>query len=41
VSDLYARAHLEIVEPIRYGRWSGSADGLSYQDVVVARPREL
>jgi SAM-dependent methyltransferase len=39
VSDLYRRASLEIVEPIRYGRWSGTAEGLSYQDIVVARPR--
>jgi SAM-dependent methyltransferase len=40
VSDLYRRANLEIVKPIRYGRWSGAADGLSYQDVVVARRLE-
>jgi SAM-dependent methyltransferase len=40
VSDLYRRASLELLEPIRYGRWSGAADGLSYQDVLVARPRE-
>lgn len=37
VAGLYRDADLEIAEPIRYGRWSGRRDGLSYQDIVVAR----
>jgi SAM-dependent methyltransferase len=38
VRALYGRAGLELEEPIRYGRWSGGA-GLSYQDIVIARPQ--
>jgi len=30
---------LEIVEPIRWGSWSGRADYLSYQDLLVVRKR--
>jgi SAM-dependent methyltransferase len=37
---LYDASGLEIEGPIRHGRWSGAADGLSYQDIVVARRRE-
>jgi SAM-dependent methyltransferase len=37
VGELYLRAGLEIVDPIRFGRWSGVEGGFSYQDVVVAR----
>jgi len=40
VAGLYRGAGLDIVEPIRYGRWPGSTDGLSYQDIVDARTRE-
>jgi GT2 family glycosyltransferase/SAM-dependent methyltransferase len=32
-----AAHRLEIDEPIRYGRWCGRLDGLSLQDIVVAR----
>lgn len=39
VRELYARLGLAIQEPIRFGRWSGRSDGLSYQDIVVARKR--
>jgi SAM-dependent methyltransferase len=37
VRDSVAHAGLEIVEPIRFGTWSGRDEGASYQDVVVAR----
>lgn len=30
---------LEIIPPIHYGTWSGRTDGLSYQDIVLVRPR--
>jgi SAM-dependent methyltransferase len=40
VRALYDASGLEIDGPIRHGRWSGAADGLSYQDIVVARLRE-
>ena len=36
VRGLYQRHHLAIMEPIRYGSWSGKPDYLSYQDIVVA-----
>ena len=36
VRELYARNGLIIEEPIRFGKWSGRADGLSYQDIVLA-----
>ena len=39
VRERYARAGLEIVEPIRFGGWSGRADGVSSQDIVVAVKR--
>ncbi len=35
----YARAGLEIVEPIRFGQWSGRPGGASSQDIVVAVKR--
>lgn len=37
VRGVYQARGLRIVEPIRYGRWSGRADGLSLQDIVIAR----
>ncbi|MDQ6947233.1 MAG: class I SAM-dependent methyltransferase [Actinomycetota bacterium] len=37
VRDDIERAGLEIVEPIRWGSWSGRANGLSLQDMVIAR----
>lgn len=40
VRELYDASGLELEEPIRYGRWSGSVEGLSYQDLVVARRGE-
>ena len=40
VRGLYDASGLELEEPIRYGRWSGSAEGLSYQDIVVAQRSE-
>ena len=36
IRELYRKHGLEIVEPIRFGFWSGRKDGLSYQDLVVA-----
>jgi SAM-dependent methyltransferase len=39
VRELYARAGLEIDEPIRPGTWSGG-EGLSYQDLVIAHRAE-
>ena len=41
IRQCYARCGLEIVEPIRYGGWSGRANGLSGQDVVLARKRAV
>lgn len=35
--SLLVRNQLEVVEPIRFGRWSGNPDGFSYQDIVIAR----
>jgi len=31
-------AGLGLCEPVRYGTWSGREDGLSLQDIVLARP---
>jgi len=36
VRELYRRARLTVVEPIRYGSWCGRREFLSFQDVVVA-----
>lgn len=36
VRGLYQSHHLAIMEPIRYGSWSGRPDYVSYQDIVVA-----
>ncbi len=36
IRELYSKHELEIVEPVRFGSWSGRKDGLSYQDIVVA-----
>lgn len=37
IRELYRKYELRISEPIRYGSWSGRADGLSFQDIVVAQ----
>lgn len=37
IRQMYDEAGLRIVEPIRYGSWSGRSDFLSFQDIVVAR----
>jgi len=37
VRTLLAAAGLAVSEPVRYGTWSGREDGLSLQDIVVAR----
>jgi SAM-dependent methyltransferase len=41
IRTLYARHGLEIREPIRFGRWSGRKEFLSYQDIVIARKKPL
>lgn len=33
----YAAAGLEVLPPVRHGRWAGREEGLTFQDVVVAR----
>jgi SAM-dependent methyltransferase len=38
VREMFAEAGLGIREPIRYGSWTGRADGLSLQDFVLADP---
>ncbi len=35
---MYAEAGLRIVEPIRFGGWSGRPGGLSFQDIVLVGP---
>ncbi|MGH2813232.1 MAG: class I SAM-dependent methyltransferase, partial [Actinomycetota bacterium] len=35
--SMFERCALEVIEPIRYGSWSGRPDPLSLQDIVVAR----
>ena len=40
IRELLARHGLMIEAPIRYGNWSGRPDGLSLQDIVVARRNE-
>jgi len=37
VRAIFAGAGLAVADPIRYGTWSGRADGLSYQDLILAR----
>jgi ubiquinone/menaquinone biosynthesis C-methylase UbiE len=36
----YAALGLEIIEPIRYGRWCGRKQWLSFQDIVVAEKKK-
>ncbi|HEU0045931.1 methyltransferase domain-containing protein [Sphingomonas sp.] len=36
VRALYAEAGLRLLEPIRFGSWSGRKDGVTFQDIVVA-----
>jgi magnesium chelatase family protein len=33
----WGRHTLQVLEPIRYGSWCGRENGLSYQDVVLAK----
>ena len=37
VRTIYASAGLEIVEPIQFGSWCGRSNGVSFQDLVIAR----
>lgn len=36
IKKIYKKSRLLIAEPIRYGSWSGRADGVGYQDIIVA-----
>ena len=36
VRDLYRECGLELREPLRYGKWCGRTNGMSWQDVVIA-----
>jgi hypothetical protein len=36
--SMFGEARLSILEPIRFGTWSGRKDGLSLQDIVLAEP---
>lgn len=36
VRMLYKKRGLSVIEPIRYGSWSGRKDYLSFQDIVIA-----
>lgn len=36
IRALYARHGMKVLEPIRYGSWSGRSSYLSYQDIVIA-----
>ncbi|MCW5851725.1 MAG: class I SAM-dependent methyltransferase [Anaerolineae bacterium] len=33
--QVFERHQLRLVDPIRYGTWTGREDGLSYQDIVI------
>jgi hypothetical protein len=37
IREVYQTHGLQVMEPIRYGTWSGRKDGLSYQDIVLAQ----
>ena len=37
IRTLYQTYGLQVIEPIRFGTWSSRPDGLSYQDIVLAR----
>jgi hypothetical protein len=39
IFHLYDKHELVISEPVHYGTWSGLADGMSYQDIIVAARR--
>ena len=36
VKTFYNKCGLSVVEPIRYGSWSGRKDHLSFQDIIIA-----
>jgi SAM-dependent methyltransferase len=38
VRNMLDEAQLKLLEPIRFGNWSGRKDGLSFQDIVLAEP---
>jgi hypothetical protein len=37
IREFYQRHGLRVLEPIRYGSWCGRENGLSYQDMVLAK----
>jgi SAM-dependent methyltransferase len=39
IRQIYRQTGLDIVEPIRYGSWSGTSSDVGYQDIVVAVKR--
>lgn len=39
IFQLYEENSLVVSEPVHYGTWSGFAEGMSYQDIVVATRR--
>jgi len=41
IRAIYTECGLKVTEPIRYGSWSGRSDGLSFQDVVLARKPDI
>lgn len=40
VRGMYEQLGLEVREPVHYGSWSGRADSLDYQDIIVAERRK-
>lgn len=39
IRELYQKHGLEVVEPIRYGSWSGRKNDVGYQDIIVGIKR--
>jgi SAM-dependent methyltransferase len=39
VRRMFGEASLEVIEPIHFGGWTGRAETLSYQDIVLAVPK--
>jgi ubiquinone/menaquinone biosynthesis C-methylase UbiE len=37
IRQLYKSNNMDVVEPIRFGSWSGRANPVSFQDIIVAR----
>lgn len=39
IKGLFKTNHLDIIEPVHYGSWSGRKEFLSFQDIIVASKR--